>query len=117
MSEARIVEVPGVAGQCPICYHPPIRHIEDGTGHTCLVCLYLASSGNTNKICTLKFEFKLSTREMEQARIADKGSYPPRTVCAECYCTWESHEGYLCPTGDSTFVPDLDSKKPFLYTK
>lgn len=118
----KVIEVPGQSGQCPVCQHPPIRHIEDGTGASCLVCLWLVqrdiAEGKTpHKVCTLKFEFKLSKREREQAVLADKGSYPPMTVCAECWCDWRAHEGYLCPTGDSTFVPDLDSKKPFLFTK
>jgi hypothetical protein len=118
----RTIEIQGQSGQCPMCQHPPIRHLEDGTGHTCIVCLWMAaeaakSGHESNKVCTLKFEFRLSKREREQAVLADKESYPPMTICAECWCDWRAHEGYLCPTGDSTFVPDLDSKKPFLFTK
>ena len=66
-------------------------------------------------ICTLKFEFKLSRHEREQAALADKGSYEPMTVCAACDCEWRSHQGYLCPTGDSTFIPVLDKDLPFVH--
>jgi hypothetical protein len=123
---SKTISVEGVAGQCPLCHHPPIQHVPDGTGATCVVCAFLleealvqALRGNVVKIqhvCTLQFAFKLSQREREQAALADKGSYPPRTICAECDCYWEAHKGYLCPTGDSTFVPLLDKDQPFLVT-
>ena len=38
----KTIEVKGVAGQCPVCQHPPIRHVQDGTGWTCIVCLFVA---------------------------------------------------------------------------
>lgn len=116
-------EINGVIGQCPLCNHPPIRHEPDGTGATCIVCLWLANQDIQNhkstprKICTLKFEFKLSRAEREQAVKADKNAYPQHQECAKCYCEWMAHIGYLCPSGDSTFVPLFDSKKPFLVTK
>lgn len=127
--KAKTLDVPGVAGQCPVCHHPPIHHRPDGTGATCAVCVFLAEQAvkemaergifqtTVIKICTLKFQFKLSQREREQAEVADKASWPPKTVCAECDCLWEAHKGYLCPTGDSTFVPVIESKLPFLFTK
>ena len=81
---SRTVTVEGVAGQCPACHHPPIRHVQDGTGYTCVVCAFMleealvqALRGNVVKIervCTLKFEFKLSQHEREQAMVADKGA-------------------------------------------
>jgi hypothetical protein len=123
---SRSVTVEGVVGQCPVCHHPPIQHKPDGTGTTCVVCAFMleeslvqALRGNVvrvPRVCTLKFEFKLSQREREQAALADKESYPPKTVCVECDCAWEAHQGYLCPTGDSTFVPLLDKDLPFLRT-
>jgi len=126
MAQAKYVDIQGVAGQCPVCHHPPIQHKPDGMGVSCLVCVFMAERAvedavngyvvNIPKVCTLKFEFKLSQREREQAVLADKGSYPPKTVCAECDTTWEAHMGYLCPTGDSTFVPLLDKDLPFLVT-
>jgi hypothetical protein len=117
MASDRVITVPGVAGQCPICQHPPIRHIPDGMGYTCLVCLYLAAHEHTNNfVCTLKFEFKLSQREREQAAAAYKGTFPPHTVCAECDCEWQAHQGMLCPTGDSTFLPVLDKDLPMIFT-
>lgn len=109
-------EVEGRMGECPICGHAPIRHVEDGTGATCLVCLAGRQLGFTQSVCTLKFEFKLSKREREQAELADKGSYAPRTMCAVCYCYWEAHSGYLCPSGDSTFLPYLYERQPMLFT-
>jgi hypothetical protein len=114
---SKTIDVPGVAGQCPLCQHPPIRHVPDGTGSSCLVCLYLAAqSGTHQNVCTLKFEFKLSQREREQAAAAYKGTFPPQTECAECGCTWQAHQGMLCPTGDSVFLPLLDKDRPMLFT-
>jgi hypothetical protein len=113
-----VVEVQAVPGQCPVCQHPPIRHVSDGTGTTCIICAFLAAQEPwkvNHKICTLKFEFKLSLREREQAEIADKGSWPQTQLCAECDCEWRAHHGYLCPTGDSTFVPLLDKDLPFIH--
>jgi len=119
------VDLPGVPGQCPLCQHPPIRHVSDGTGYTCLVCAFLAEEykrhpelywGKIHPVCTLKFEFKLSRREREQAMAAYKATFPPHTVCAECYCIWQAHHGMLCPTGDSTFLPLLDKDLPFIHT-
>jgi len=77
----KTIDIPGVAGQCPICQHPPIRHVADGTGYSCLVCLFLAeqavreaASGRAVRppgpVCTLHFEFRLSQREREQAAAA-----------------------------------------------
>ncbi len=71
----------------------------------------------SGKICTVRFEFKLTEAEREQAEKADKGSFERWTMCGVCYYTWEQHSGFLCPSGDSTFVPLLDSKQPFLHTK
>jgi hypothetical protein len=126
----KVINVPGVAGQCPACHHPPIRHVPDGTGATCTICAWLAGQaleaaanrerfvmpGWNGHVCTLRFVFKLSRREREQAERADKGSYPPKTVCAVCDCTWEAHAGYLCPTGDSVFIAVLDKDLPFVVT-
>lgn len=116
------VLIKGVLGQCPLCQHPPIRHVTDGTGTTCVVCLYMAERDRVEarlprKVCTLGFQFKLSLREREQAAKADKGSYPQGTICIECMCEWRAHEGYLCPTGDSTFLPLLDADLPFMHFK
>lgn len=112
------VEVRAVPGQCPLCHHPPIRHVSDGTGYSCLICLFLAAQEpwrTDHKVCLLKFEFKLSQREREQAEKADHGSWPQNQVCAECECDWRAHSGYLCPTGDTTFVPLLDKDLPYIH--
>lgn len=101
--------------ECPDCHHPPLRHISDGTGVTCLVCNFMAKERGAGFVCTRKFEFKLSQREREQAMRADKGTFPQRTICAECNCEWVMHTGYLCPTGDSTFLPLLDKHLPFIH--
>lgn len=113
------LDVAGVRGQCPVCHHPPIRHVSDGTGATCLVCLWLAEQAKLYgklpvNVCTCRFTFKLSQRERDQAEKATKTSYPQMTVCAECGLEWRGHSGYLCPDGDSTFVPLLDSSQPFI---
>jgi hypothetical protein len=113
---SKTIDVPGVAGQCPICNHPPIRHVPDGIGATCIVCAFMATQGPLRQICTLKFEFKLSQREREQAEKADKGSWQPHVICVNCDCEWMAHSGYLCPTGDSTFLPLLDKDLPMLFT-
>jgi hypothetical protein len=116
----------GVPGQCPYCHHPPIRHVPDGTGYTCLVCAYTleqavleaARTGSfahaVPRVCTVGFQFKLPQREREQAATADKNSFAPKTVCAVCTCHWEAHQGYLCPTGDSTFVLLLDKDLAYI---
>lgn len=112
---SKTIEVQGQIGQCPICMHPPIRHIDDGTGTTCLVCLSLYSYGTgSGRVCTLKFEFRLSQSEREQAIKADKEMYPQRTTCANCFHYWMQHDGMLCPSGDSTFIPLLE--EGFLHT-
>ena len=107
--------------ECPACHHAPIRHEEDGIGSTCIVCLWLhqrdiSEGRRPHDVCTVKFAFRLSKHEREQATKAAKSTYPQRTICLICNCEWRAHTGFLCPTGDSTFVPDLDNRKPFLYT-
>jgi hypothetical protein len=99
-----------MATECTNCGHPPIRHIKDGQHWLCLVCVIMAREGmkSINDLCTVPMTFKLSEREREQASKADRSSYPPHIVCAVCNYTWESHLGYLCPTGDDTFIPLLD---------
>ena len=108
--------------ECPDCHHPPLRHVPDGLGATCVVCAFelrelllkatagvLLQTTRIPKICTRKFEFHIQGREREQAMLADKGSYEPHTVCILCACEWMQHLGYLCPTGDSLFVPLLET--------
>lgn len=99
---------------CPTCGHAPVLHVPDGLGSaTCVACVMLRSSGNQDTaftgICTEKFVFKLTRSEMEQAMVASKDSYPQRTECIECGMDWLMHKGYLCPDGNSTFVPLVNS--------
>lgn len=114
---------------CPDCGHPPIRHKADGLTATCLVCLFIledqlrnaadhsdARGINIAKVCTRRFKFRLSEHERVQAMAADKQSYPERTVCIAvdadgntCGVEWMAHHGYLCPSGDSTFVPLINT--------
>jgi hypothetical protein len=75
------------------------------------------------KICTRRFQFKLSFTERMQAMAADKASFDQKTLCAAigpdgqiCNHEWRQHWGYLCPSGDSLFVPVIESKLPFLIT-
>lgn len=101
---------------CDLCNHPPIRHIPDGSGWTCLVCQLLVREGIQKQVCTKQQSFKLSASEREQAMRAPKDSYPEKIVCASCYYTWQQHHGYLCPSGDDTFVPLLECDLPYLIT-
>lgn len=93
--------------QCNICEHPPIRHVREGNSWTCLVCVLMVREGMKKEVCTQQMNFKLSQHEREQAMDADKASYPPRIICAQCFYSWEQHVGYLCPSGDDTFLPLL----------
>lgn len=104
--------------ECDLCGHPPIRHIQDGRSWYCLVCESLVRNGVRLNgllatLCTQQMNFKLSEHERAQASIADKASYPPRTICAECFYEWEEHMGYLCPSGDSTFIPLLNAGQDY----
>jgi hypothetical protein len=118
-----VQHIRAVPGQCPVCQHAPIQHQQDGVGHACRVCLFMLGHDIREKgfsrrsICHLQFLFRLSPWEREQAMAAYKASFPPRSTCAVCYCSWEAHWGMLCPTGDSTFELLLESKLPFLITK
>ena len=94
------------------CGHPRIRHMSDGYGWVCQICMFLnmQDSSTYNNVCTRPQLFKLSQREREQAARAAKDSYPPHTVCVMCGYEWLQHMGYLCPSGDDTFLPLLDSE-------
>ena len=97
-------------GECPDCGHPKIRHVQDGLGMTCLVCDFLQREKQlSGKVCTRVFQFKLSQVEREQAARAAKDTFPPHTVCAICTYEWQQHMGMLCPNGDDTFLPLLDT--------
>jgi hypothetical protein len=82
-------------------------HIQDGLTTVCRVCKLLSDRGVVpgQRICHNQFVFKIPRAEREAAARADRGAYPPRTRCAVCYADWEQHMGYLCPSGDSIFVP------------
>lgn len=100
-----------MANDCE-CGHPRIRHVQDGTGWTCVVCAFEIKEGinpNRKTVCTRKQNFKLSQYERDQAMAASKESYPQHIVCAICFFEWMNHAGYLCPTGDDTFLPLLDA--------
>lgn len=109
---------------CQACGHAPIMHVQDGLYTVCRVCYLLADEGQLQRmtgrltICTNQFKFHLPRVEREQAARADKDSFPPHTVCAvpDCGFEWQQHMGYLCPSGDSTFVPLIESDLPFLRT-
>jgi hypothetical protein len=54
------------------------------------------------------------------AERAERDASGPGTVSRaerRSYCAWRAHSGYLCPSGDSTFVPLLDKDVPFIFTK
>lgn len=54
----------------------------------------------------------LPARIMEQARLADKGSYHEEMPCKECGQPWMVHTGYLCPSMLTLFVPALSERDP-----
>lgn len=54
--------------------------------------------------CRHVFDFKLTPAEREQAMKADKMAFEQDDLCAQCGLEWMQHSGYLCPSGDSTFV-------------
>jgi hypothetical protein len=108
--------------ECPKCHHPPLRHVPDGLGTTCLVCLWelqelikrsahglLSGQERVPRVCTQRFEFTIQGREREQAMRAYKEAFEPHTVCIQCACDWQQHMGYLCPSGDTLFVPLLET--------
>lgn len=105
--------------ECDLCGHAPIKHIPDGLkGWKCLVCELMVAKqiiigGFLPTLCTQQMKFQLSAEEREQAAKADRGSFPPHVVCAMCLHTWEGHMGFLCPTGDSTFVVMLDAGQDY----
>ena len=80
-------------------------HMEEGFSTVCRVCWLLYDQGVVKTICIRSFKFKIPKAEREAAARADRGAYPPRTRCAVCYADWEQHMGYLCPSGDSVFIP------------
>jgi hypothetical protein len=96
--------------ECETCGHAPILHVPDGP---CLGCIGQAGMQDklteSTQVCTKRFTFQLSQREREQAIKADKESYPQWTVCVMCGAWWCQHKGYLCVTGDSTFLPYLET--------
>lgn len=93
---------------CEKCGHVPIRHIEG----TCLVCLFLNEQIKAGAIvhrkyagiCTERFTFHLSEQERTQAKMASPDAYKQDDICSNCGQYWVMHEGYLCPSGDSTFI-------------
>ena len=101
--------------ECDICHHPPIHHIPDDSGSwICLVCEMLVRTGSVIEgklvvsACRKQMNFKLSQDERDQAAKAPRDSFPPHIVCGSCFFTFEQHRGFLCPTGDDTFIPLLD---------
>lgn len=100
--------------ECDICKHPPIKHVPDGSGSwICLVCEMLVRTGSVFYgqmvivPCRKQMKFKLTQSEREQAAKADPESFPSHITCGECGFAWMNHLGYLCPSGDSTFIPML----------
>lgn len=95
--------------RCKECAHPPIQHVIDGKTSVCLVCILLARENPSLRVCVQRMNFKLSQHEREQAAKADRESYPAEATCANCFYNWAQHTGYLCPTGDSTFIIFIDA--------
>jgi len=88
---------------CPNCGHFKSRHVK-GVG--CVVCDYMIQKGwSKGPRCTETFKSRLSESEIEQARKVSKDEYAGQTVCATCLSIWWSHDGLLCPNGETLFVP------------
>jgi len=114
--------LPGLAifanrSECPDCGHWRALHVE---GH-CLQCVKLASMAldprfnkterevakrgvPTSGCCHRRFKSPLSDQEREQAIKMDRTLYDPRQRCAVCGMEWMSHTGYLCPSGETTWI-------------
>jgi hypothetical protein len=82
------------------------------------------STFNRLSVCHHRFNFQLSEREREIASCVGMGrdkaialmsEYDRWDKCAVCFEEWQSHLGYLCPSGDSTFVKLVKSKLPYLH--
>jgi hypothetical protein len=104
---------------CSICHHAPIMHVEDGLGTaTCAVCLKLrelsAHDTTYRGVCSEKFIFRISKAEQEQARAASKELYPQKQYCLNCAMMYMQHWGVLCPDGNSTFLPLIQTEGPHL---
>ena len=91
---------------CENCGHYRTRHVK---GFGCLVCQFLISKGMRSRLeqCKESFTFRIGPREVEQARAHPKDSYDGQTTCATCGEIWWSHEGLLCPNGETLFVPAI----------
>ncbi|MFL6546913.1 MAG: hypothetical protein ACJ8LM_17255 [Candidatus Udaeobacter sp.] len=93
-----------VTVRCDECGHYRTRHLK---GFGCLVCQWEVEKKfrAPMKRCKKDFpSFRLSPREVEQARAVSKNSYDGQSVCATCYEIWWAHEGLLCPNGETLFV-------------
>lgn len=107
--------IQGKIGECPMCGHAPIMHEgESGNEGECQICKFLMIQGKVAIVCNMRFQFKLTWAERHYAMKGDKNSFPMHTVCAECAFEWCQHKGFLCPSGDSTFLPLLESDLPYL---
>jgi hypothetical protein len=109
------------ATRCGGCGHWKIKHV----GGVCLLCVwaleklirgdatpeFLLSTGAILKfpfiVCKGTFLPAFGQRELEQARVADPGAYHQEMPCGVCGEAWMTHEGYLCPSGATLFVPAL----------
>ena len=99
---------------CDACGHFKAQHTHFGC-QTCRKLLALAKREPSAApyvtvpyICKQQFRFKLSLNDREQAaKFDNKTQYENRALCAVCFYEWMEHTGYLCPTGDSTFVPAI----------
>lgn len=88
---------------CPTCGHFRTRHIK---GEGCLICAFEIVKGWRKGLpCMEFFKSRLSQLEIDQARAASKDAFAGTTRCATCLEIWWSHDGYLCPNGETVFVP------------
>lgn len=93
-----------IAVHCDHCSHWKTRHVPS---FGCIICSFEIKQGmrDPKKMCMNWFASRLSQREIAQAVAADKKAYERSTRCASCLEIWLSHEGFLCPNGETLFVP------------
>lgn len=88
---------------CPTCGHYRSRHVK---GEGCLICAFEILKGwRKGQLCMESFTSRLAKHEIEQARAVSKDSYKGSTQCATCFEIWWSHDGMICPNGETLFVP------------
>lgn len=87
---------------CPTCGHFKTRHVA---GAGCAICAWEILKGWRKSACCKEiFKSHLSDRERDQARAVPKDSHNGQARCATCLEIWWSHDGLICPNGETLFT-------------